>query len=570
MIRHRYRRIVWFFARIIINLILWDVIFPRIGLRRWSRNNRHTRYVRYAGAFRALAISMGGVLIKVGQFMSSRVDVLPEEVTNELAGLQDEVPEENFDEIRPVIEQELNGPLSQVFAQFDEKPMAAASLGQVHQARLFNISRSENETQPDVLDVVIKVQRPNIENIIATDLAALQTVGQWLQRYPPIKKRADVPKLLGEFTKILYEEIDYLAEGRNAEIFAEHFNQDGDVLVPKVIWSHTTKKVLTLENVLGIKITDYDEITKEGVNRKTVAIKLLDTYLKQIFEDGFFHADPHPGNLFVRPISYINERTIGENDRGEGQPFQLTFVDFGMVGRISPDTVSGLREMLVAVSTRDTRRLIKAYQMLGFLLPGADLELLEKAEKTVFDRFWGKSMSELQNISISEMHEIAKELRDLIYSMPFQIPHDLIFLGRAVAILSGMCTGLDPDFNVWDHLVPFAKKIIAKETTSQAAFWVEQIKEILRLMFNIPINMDRVMSKLEAGEVEVKVTRLSEQIDHLGIAMRQMVGVIIFASFLLTGIQTFLAGYLIGGQLLLFGAGIALVFVFFQFPKKKS
>jgi len=507
---------------------------------------------------------MGGVLIKVGQFLSTRVDVLPEEVTKELSDLQDEVPEEDFDQIRPIIEQELRGSLPQVFARFDEKPMAAASLGQVHKARLFDVSSSEDAAEPNVLDVVIKVQRPNIENIIATDLAALQTVGRWLQRYPPISKRADVPKLLGEFTRILYEEIDYLAEGRNAEIFADHFNQDGDVLVPKVIWSHTTKKVLTLENVLGIKITDYEAIVAAGIDRKTVAAKLLDTYLKQIFEDGFFHADPHPGNLFVRPI-----KTAAEKSNDNEQPFQLTFVDFGMVGRILPDTVNGLREMLVAVSTQDASRLIKSYKMLGFLLPGADLKLLEKAENSVFERFWGKSMSELQNISFEEMHEFAKEFRELIYDMPFQIPHDLIFLGRAVAILSGMCTGLDPEFNVWNHLVPFAKKIITKEATSQTAFWLDQFKEILRVMFTMPSEMQRVIAKIEAGEVEVKVSRLSEQIDLLGIAMRQLVGVIIFASLLITGIQMYLAGHLLGGQLLLTGSALAVIYVLSQFRIKK-
>jgi predicted unusual protein kinase regulating ubiquinone biosynthesis (AarF/ABC1/UbiB family) len=568
MIRNRYRRIVWFFARIIVDLTFWDVILPRIGLGWWSRRNRRSRLIRYASAYRVLAIRMGGVLIKVGQFLSTRVDVLPEEVTNELSGLQDEVPEEDFREIRVVLEKELGGELSRFFAQFNEKPMAAASLGQVHQACLFD-TPDDDENSPKILDVVVKVQRPNIENIIATDLAALQTVGKWLKRYPPIHKRADVPKLLGEFTKILYEEIDYLAEGRNAEIFYQHFNQDSDVLVPRVIWSHTTQKVLTLENVIGIKITDYEAITNAGISRKTVATKLLDTYLKQIFEDGFFHADPHPGNLFVRPIRSFDDNSMEEGEIEGDQPFQLTFVDFGMVGRISNETVDGLREMLVGVGTQDPARLIKSYQILGILLPGADLELLEKAEQAAFDRFWGKNMNELQNISFSEMHDFANEFRDLIYTMPFQIPHDLIFLGRAVGILSGMCTGLDPEFNVWNHLVPFAKKIIAKETTSQPTFWLNQIKEFLQLFITLPRNMDRMMTKMERGEIEVRVSRLSNQIDHLGIVLQQMVGVIVFASFLLTGIQTYLAGFVIGGQILLAGSALALLFVLSQFRRKK-
>ncbi|NMC12865.1 MAG: AarF/ABC1/UbiB kinase family protein [Chloroflexi bacterium] len=567
MIQNRYRRIVWFFARIIINLIIWDVILPRLGLGRWSRKNRSARLIKYASAFRILAIRMGGVLIKVGQFLSSRVDVLPEEVTDELSGLQDEVPEEDFNEIRLIIEEELGGKLSQIFAEFEEKPMAAASLGQVHTARLFDKDSIDGNQTPVILDVVVKIQRPNIERIIATDLAALQTVGKWIQRYPPISKRANVPKLLEEFTRILYEEIDYLAEGRNAEIFHDHFSRDSDVLVPQVVWAFTTKKVLTLENVLGIKINDYEQITQAGVNRKTVATKLLNTYLKQIFEDGFFHADPHPGNLFIKPMQAADEVT-GE-DTQEDRPFQLTFVDFGMVGRISTDTVEGLREMLVAVGTRDPARLTKSYQMLGLLLPGADVELIEKAEKTAFDRFWGKSMNELTNISITEMHEFAKEFRELIYDMPFQIPHDLIFLGRAVGILSGMCTGLDPDFNVWEHLVPFAQKIIAREAVSQPAFWLDQIKENIRLLFTLPGNMDRIMTKIDRGEIEVKVTKLTDQINRLDTAVQQLVGVIIFASLLLTGIQSYLAGLYLVGQILLIGSAFALLFVLLKNRKKK-
>ena len=155
--------------------------------------------------------------------------------------------------------------------------------------------------------VVVKVQRPNIEKIIATDLAAIRTVGGWIKRYPPIRKRANIPGLITEFTRVLYEEIDYLAEGKNAEIFAANFSNDPGVLVPKVIWTHTTKRVLTLEDVRAIKITDYDEITAAGISRSEVAGRLLNTYLKQIFEDGFFHADPHPGNLFVKPLDKTDD-----------------------------------------------------------------------------------------------------------------------------------------------------------------------------------------------------------------------------------------------------------------------
>ncbi len=194
-------------------------------------------------------------------------------------------------------------------------------LGQVHRA-----TPVPGDEMDFGAEVVVKVQRPNIETIIATDLSALQWAGRIVMRYKAISKRIDVPALLSEFTSVLYEEIDYLAEGRNADDFAENFKDLKGVRVPAVVWPLTTKKVLTLEDVFAIKINDYAEIDQAGVDRSEVAVRLFDTYMRQIFEDGFFHADPHPGNLFVDP------------DGTEEHPWLLTFIDFGMVGRIPPNT----------------------------------------------------------------------------------------------------------------------------------------------------------------------------------------------------------------------------------------
>lgn len=556
MIRHRYRRIVFFFARIVSSFIFWELVLPRLGFRGWARQTRSERLSHSAVLYRSLAVQMGGVLIKVGQFLSTRVDVLPVEVISELSGLQDEVPPESFEDIRQVAEAEYREPLDKKFAFFDESPLAAASLGQVHRATLPESAGSG--------DVVVKIQRPNIEAIIATDLAALRTVGNWLKRYKPISRRADVPALLAEFSRILYEEIDYLAEGRNAETFSANFRDDPGVRVPSVIWTHTTKRALTLENVWAIKITDYDEITAAGIDRAEVASRLLDTYLQQIFEDGFFHADPHPGNLFVYPLSERDEPDLPQEDGGEidnNTEWQLTFVDFGMVGRVPNSLKEGLRETLIGVGTQDAARVVKSYQMMGVLLPNADLEMLEKAEARVFEQFWGRNMTELSQISMDEVHEFTGEFRDLIYSMPFQVPHDFIFLARAVGILSGMCTGLDPQFNVWNHLAPFAEKLIAEEAVGNWEFWLDEAKSFLGSMVSLPVKMDRMLAKMDRGEISVRAPEIVKQLKHLESTFHRITGGIVFAAFLLGGIQLYLSNYYIFADILFAGAFISLIWV---------
>jgi predicted unusual protein kinase regulating ubiquinone biosynthesis (AarF/ABC1/UbiB family) len=541
MLRARYRRIILFFASIIVSIVFWDLILPRIGFSKWSRNTRSERYRKIARRFRSLAIQMGGVLIKVGQFLSARVDVLPQVVTTELAGLQDEVPSECFDDIKGVIETEFGTQLLDKYTEFEPIPLAAASLGQAHlaklkltneQARKLDAINVESDAyQPVDYPVVVKIQRPGIEKIIATDLAAIRTVGGWIKRYPPIRKRANIPGLIAEFSRTLYEEIDYLAEGRNAETFAINFSDHSGVLVPKVVWSHTTKRVLTLQDVRGIKITAYDEITSAGIDRADVSTRLLDTYLKQIFEDGFFHADPHPGNLFVMPITKPREQS------SIGQDWMLTFIDFGMVGRMRPEIRDGLREMLIGVGLQDASRVIKAYQILGILLPGADISLLEKASTEMFKRFWGKGMDEFSKISMEEVEAFAYEFREILFNMPFQLPQDLIFLGRAVGILSGMCLGLDPQINVFEHLGPFTQKILAEEAKHDWSYWAKEAGDIARKLIALPIRADSVITKLERGEIIVRDTQLSENIRNLEKTVSKVIGSIIFATFLVASIQ---------------------------------
>ncbi|MBN2386718.1 MAG: AarF/ABC1/UbiB kinase family protein [Anaerolineales bacterium] len=541
-LRARYWRILVFFARAVLQVYFLDIFFARLGLRAWSRRTRSRRYRRIARRFRMLAISMGGVMIKVGQFLSSRLDVLPVEITEELAGLQDEVPAEDFAAIRSLAEAELGASLDEKFAHFDPDPLAAASLGQVHRARL----HAGSDEYP-FSAVVVKIQRPHIDQLIEVDLKALWRIGGWLEKYRPIRNRVDVRALIGEFSDTIRQEIDYLAEGQNAEAFAANFSEMPRVHVPRVIWGRTTGRVLTLEDVFAIKITDYAAITAAGIERAEVADILFDTYLKQIFVDGFFHADPHPGNLFITPL----------NEPEDGLSWRLTFVDFGMVGTVPETLRLGLRELLVAVGTRDAERVVRAYQMLGILLPGADLKLIEQAEAAAFERFWGLSMKELRQISHREMVQFANQFRELMYTMPFQVPNDLLMLVRGLAILSGMCTGLNPDFNLWTQLAPYAKKLVAEEVGQNWQAWLDQIGELLKDLIALPAGARRVLARVERGEMEVQVPQVSRQLTSLTGAVNRLTGGVFFAALLVSGVilldggQDGLGGLLMGMALLI-------------------
>jgi predicted unusual protein kinase regulating ubiquinone biosynthesis (AarF/ABC1/UbiB family) len=549
-LRARYWRILFFFAGVAAGFIFWEVVLPRLGLRALARQTRSKRYRRVAAQFRALAIRMGGVMIKVGQFLSSRLDVLPPEITEELAGLQDEVPPENFEDIRRQAEADLGTPLEEKYESFEETPLAAASLGQVHRARL-----CVNDPAGDFCAVVVKIQRPFIDQLIEVDLSAIRKVGGWLQKYPPVAKRVDVPSLIEEFSTTIREEVDYLAEGRNAEIFSENFKDKPRVHVPRVVWTHTTRRVLTLEDVFAIKITDYEAISAAGIDRAEVANELLATYLKQIFEDGFFHADPHPGNLFVTPLADETE---------DGKPaWRLTFVDFGMVGHVPDYLRSGLREMLIATGTQDAARLIRAFQTLHVLLPGTDLKQLEQMSASMFDMFWGKSMDQLRQLNPEEIFRFADRFRDLMYNMPFQLPQNLLMLGRTVAILYGMCSGLDNEFNLWNQLAPYATKLVSQEVGSNWRVWLDEAGNILKELIAIPSKMGRVLSQVERGDLTVQVPTVSRQITYLERAVNRLTGSLVFAAFLIGSVILYNAGKVLFAGILLGCSGLTLIWIIF-------
>jgi predicted unusual protein kinase regulating ubiquinone biosynthesis (AarF/ABC1/UbiB family) len=544
-LRRRYRRILFFGVRLIVSFVWWEIILRRILGRRFVRRGTISRMQRFAREFRLLAIEMGGVLIKLGQFLSARVDLLPVEVTRELAGLQDEVPPEPLEAILAVVEAEL-GPIDGFFEFFDENVQAAASLGQVHCARLI-----------DGAPVVVKVQRPDIDQLIDVDLAAVRVVARWVGRYPPIRRRMDLADLLDEFARTLYEELDYLAEARNAETFAANFAADPFIYIPAPYWTHTTQRVLTLEDVGSIKIVDFEAMDAAGIDRSAVAQRLFRAYLQQVFYDGFFHADPHPGNLFVYPLE-----PGMENGGLPGRAFLLVFVDFGMVGHITPFTRRQLRELVIGLGTRDPAQIVRAYERMGFLLPGADLELIERATSRVFDRFWGISMGELTQLDYDDFRDFADEFRDLLFTMPFQIPKDFIYLGRMFGILSGLATQLDPDFSIFTESEPFARELMREEFASGWEEFREQVTQWGRTLLRLPGQLDLVLSKSAQGQLEFRVSpdrEWRQAMQRLDTDVNRLLWGLGGTALLLAGVILGVNGQTDIARLLYGGAGLALL-----------
>lgn len=497
----RFRRILIFFARIILHLIFWDILGGRVPLLRTAiRQSRPRRFRRWSHAFRELALDMGGVMIKLGQFLSARVDVLPPEITEELLGLQDEVTPEETWRIMSVIQAEL-GDAQHRFAKIEEAPLAAASLGQTHRAWL----KPANGDGALGEAVVIKVQRPNIATVVATDLAALRIVARWTMRYKPIARRADVPALMEEFAKTLWEELDYRAEVENGERFAEMYADDPRVYIPAMYRQHCADRVIVMENVESPKITDVAAMEAAGIDPAEVAETLLDVYFDQVFREGFFHADPHPGNLFIRPRPDIPWPPEGGAAGQGGRPFWIIFVDFGMVGRVPSLMGDNLRQVLVSVTQRDGRKLTEAYKNLGFFLPGADLVRISEAQEAVLDRIWGRNLLDLARPDPAEIEELGREFRDLLFDFPFQIPQDFIYLGRALGIVSGLVAQLDERINPWYYIEKYGEALVASQEGQR--FGLETAWQLVRPYLDTPGQVKRLLTLAENGRLRVQTDR---------------------------------------------------------------
>ncbi|HXG65507.1 MAG TPA: AarF/ABC1/UbiB kinase family protein [Blastocatellia bacterium] len=373
-------------------------------------------------------LALGPTFIKIGQTLATRADLMPVEYIQELAKLQDQVPPFPTEQARAIIERELRAKIEDVFESFEDKPVAAASLGQVHRARL-----CAGQT------VAVKVQRPDIATRIEFDIRVLRRIVKFLARYPNLIRGVDWQGTLNEFRATIFEEMDYRQEVRNAETFQKHFAGWKEVYVPVVYREYSTDCLIVMEFIEGLKVTDVEGLRFAGHDPHEVVKLLARTYLKQLLEDGFFHADPHPGNLRVM---------------GDGR---LAFFDFGMVGRLSMELQSKLINAFFHVVERDVHGLVDDMVRLGFIQLSPEQERQFKPIiEGLFDRYLGKRLGDVN------FKDLTFDLAHVIYEFPFRIPASFTYIIRAVMTLEGIGTLVDPNFRFFEVARPYAKHFMFK------------------------------------------------------------------------------------------------------------
>ncbi|MBN3909193.1 MAG: AarF/ABC1/UbiB kinase family protein [Nostoc sp. NMS1] len=425
-------------------------------------------------------LDLGPTFIKVGQLFSTRADIFPVEYVEELAKLQDKVPAFSYEQVESTIEKELGKKIPELFHNFEPIPLAAASLGQVHKAVLHTGE-----------SVVVKVQRPGLKKLFEIDLQILKGITRYFQNHPKWGRGRDWLGIYEECCRILWEEIDYLNEGRNADTFRRNFRGYDWVNVPRVYWRYASSRVLTLEYLPGIKISQYEALEAAGLDRKAIARQGAQAYLLQLLNSGFFHADPHPGNIAISASG------------------ALIFYDFGMMGRIKSNVREGLMQTLFGIAQKDGDRVVQSLIDLGAIAPTDDMGPVRRSVQYMLDNFMDKPF---ENQSVAA---ISDDLYEIAYNQPFRFPATFTFVMRAFSTLEGVGKGLDPEFNFMEVAKPYAMQLMTDMNGSEGNTFINELSrqaaQVSSTAFGLPRRLEDTLEKLERGDMRLRVRSIETE-----------------------------------------------------------
>jgi ubiquinone biosynthesis protein len=483
------------------------VLLGASGMERWipfhrALAGRMHRGQTYSTAehVRLALEELGPTFVKLGQLLSTRPDLLPPAYLLQLAHLQDALTPIPGQVIEELVEQELGHPPSEVFATFDPTPLASASIGQAHAATL-----------QDGTEVVVKVRRPGAVVRIEEDLESLQNFAAQADRRWAEAADYDLPGLAEEFARTLRAELDYLAEGRNAERFADNFADNEGVHIPKVFWETTTSRVLTLERIRGLKVSDLVALDAGGIDRSALAARAAEVAAKMIFDDGFFHADPHPGNLFIEPDGRIG------------------LIDFGMVGVVDAELRERLGVLLVALTRKDPHRIATALSRLAADSERVNLSALAKDMVPIIELYDGRPLREVP------VGKLIREVLSVLRRRHLQLPREFSLLLKMIVMTEGMGVSLDPDFQLGEVIGPYARRLVVNRysPTTVAHHLAEAGVDVLELATQLPRQLRRLQEMLDAGgpEVHLRAAELDPLVSRLEVMVQRIVVGILTAAF---------------------------------------
>jgi ubiquinone biosynthesis protein len=454
---------------------------------------------------------LGTTFIKLGQILSTRADLLPPEYLAELTKLQDSASPVAFEEIQEALLAELGQPIEHLFAHFDPEPLAAASIGQAHAATL-----------EDGTEVVVKVRRPGVVEQVNEDLEILKELAATTSRHLSFADRYDLTGLVEEFSQTLRRELDYIREAHNAERFAVNFADDPHIHVPRVFWEATTSRVLTLERIRGIKINDLNALDEQGTDRRWLADYATNVVLKMVCEDGFFHADPHPGNFFIEPNG-----TIG-------------LIDFGMVGVIDERTQELLAELLISIDHQDANRLVDVFLDLGVTRKRIDRASVRRDIEQLLSTYWGLPLGELK------LAALLNDVYTIMRRHHMHLPSNLALLVKTVIMIEGLGVTLDPNFHLTKVLTPYTERLVLRQYSPVR--WVRSFGrsslELARFAVEMPQHLRRIVTAAENGNLQIgmRPEGFDPVIDRLEkIANRIVLGVI--AAAFINGLAVLVSVY---------------------------
>lgn len=424
---------------------------------------------------RETCLSLGPTFIKIGQLFSTRADLFPIEYVNELSKLQDRVPAFSYEQVKATIEGDFGRSLTELYNSFDPVPIAAASLGQVHCAQLHSGE-----------EVVVKVQRPGLSRLFAIDLSILKGIAQYFQNHPDWGKGRDWMGIYDECCRLLWLEIDFLHEGRNGDKFRRNFRGVEWVQVPRIYWRYTSPRVLTMEYMPGIKISHYEALESAGLDRKRLAKLGAEAYLRQLLTDGFFHADPHPGNIAVNPADGA-----------------LIFYDFGMMGQIPAVTRARLMDTFVGIAQRNAGQVMSALVELGALAEIDDMGPVRRSIQYILDNLMDKPFEDQSVAAISD------DLYAVAYDQPFRFPATFTFVMRAFSTLEGVGKGLDPEFNFMEAAKPYASELMTNGGPGESSGLLGEISrqaaQVGTSALSLPRRIEDTLDRLDRGDIRVRV-----------------------------------------------------------------